>query len=125
MKMVPNEEFFIDGANKSVVIVGPSQTLKGRSCHTSSLTLSTLLFVSTKVGNPATVFDKEEQDTIAEVLYEDCFHEDYETFELFQKTVSTIPYRFLAEDIGTRTDVLYNNYDRNMVSGGWLHHPAI
>ena len=46
MKMVPNEEYFV---GKSVVIVGPSQSLKGRS-KASSLTLSTLLFVSTKVG---------------------------------------------------------------------------
>ena len=46
------------------------------------------------------------------------------TWSRFKKMVSTIRTGCLQEDIGTRTDVLYNNYDRNMVSGG-MHHPAL
>lgn len=121
MKMLPNEEYF---AGKSVVIVGPSQSLKG-SKQGEFIDSFDLVVRVNKGWWPATVFDKEEQDTIAEVLYEDCFHEDYETFELFQKDgFNYSSAGSLREDIGTRTDVLYNNYDRNMVSGG-LHHPAI
>ena len=120
MKMLPNEEYF---AGKSVVIVGPSQSLKG-SKQGEFIDSFDLVVRVNKGWWPATVFDEEEQNTLAEILYEDCFKNDYENLESFQKDGFNYSAGCLQEDIGTRTDVLYNNYDRNMVSGG-LHHPAI
>lgn len=48
----------------------------------------------------------------------------YESFERFREIEYNNPCGSLREDIGTRTDVLYNNYDTNTSSGG-IFHPGV
>ena len=116
----PQEEYFRD---KSVVIVGPSPSLKGSGQGEYIDSFDIVVRVN-KGWWPATTLDPEFTEYIAEQLYECYDKDDYQSYEHFKEIEYHILPGCLQNDIGSRTDVLYNNYDTNTSSGGIMH-PAI
>ena len=123
-RVTPNERYF---EGKRVVIVGPSPSLKGTKQSEFIDSFDIVVRVN-KGWWPATNLDPEVSEKLCECLYH-CTGFDnhdpekplYKSFEDFREIEYNNPHGSLREDIGTRTDVLYNNYDTNTSSGGIVH----
>ena len=123
-RVTANEKYF---EGKRVVIVGPSKSLKGTKQSEFIDSFDIVVRVN-KGWWPATDLDSEVQSLLGECLYECTGFENndpekplYESMEEFLELEYNNPSGTLREDIGTRTDVLYNNYDTNTSSGGIIH----
>ena len=123
-RVTANEKYF---EGKKVVIVGPSTSLKGTKQSEFIDSFDIVVRVN-KGWWPATDLDSEVQRLLGECLYECTGFEDndpekplYKDIEEFLELEYNHPSGTLREDIGTRTDVLYNNYDTNTSSGGIIH----
>ena len=126
-RVTANEKYF---EGKRVVIVGPSPSLKGPKQSEFIDSFDIVVRVN-KGWWPATALDPEIEKLVGEALHDATGYEDeekqkplYESLEKFLEVEYNNPCGTLREDIGTRTDVLYNNYDINTSSGGIIH-PAV